>query len=369
MGAAVGVKRHRGKWQVDLKSRYVGVYPDEKTARAIFGHGTHLVMLGRPLESVLDELRGRTQTGPLPTLSERIETWLASRTASKQTVAKYRTNLERAGVLYLRRLDLITRDDVTRLVAGLSEKKYAPRTIQATMASLRAVMADAVLAGLVARNPFERPGNMPRIRAIRPPHVLTRAEYDLLVLAAGEHFAPLIAVLPLTGLRISEAAGLEWRDLDLTGEHPTLTISRQFGRGKLKPYTKTDAGRRTVDLPPDAVHWFQMQHGFEDRDPQDPVFSGERGRRLRYDAVSDLFRTISERTGVTVRPHDMRHTFGSWLLRSGADVVYVSARMGHATPAFTLRSYAHELAEHDPATMRNLQHWLSRGQNGDKDVT
>ena len=250
MGAAVGVKRHRGKWQVDLKSRYVGVYPDEKTARAIFGHGTHLVMLGRPLESVLDELRGRTQTGPLPTLSERIETWLASRTASKQTVAKYRTNLERAGVLYLRRLDLITRDDVTRLVAGLSEKKYAPRTIQATMASLRAVMADAVLAGLVARNPFERPGNMPRIRAIRPPHVLTRAEYDLLVLAAGEHFAPLIAVLPLTGLRISEAAGLEWRDLDLTGEHPTLTISRQFGRGSSSPTRRlTRAGAPSTSRP------------------------------------------------------------------------------------------------------------------------
>jgi integrase len=39
-----------------------------------------------------------------------------------------------------------------------------------------------------------------------------------------------------------------------------------------------------------------------------------------------------------------RHTFGSHLVRAGADVVTVSKQMGHARPSFTLDVYAHEFA-------------------------
>ena len=42
--------------------------------------------------------------------------------------------------------------------------------------------------------------------------------------------------------------------------------------------------------------------------------------------------------------HDLRHTFGSHLVRQGADVVTVSRQMGHARPSITLDIYAHEFA-------------------------
>ena len=42
--------------------------------------------------------------------------------------------------------------------------------------------------------------------------------------------------------------------------------------------------------------------------------------------------------------HDLRHTFGSHLVRQGADVVTVSRQMGHARPSITLDIYSHEFA-------------------------
>lgn len=361
----VGVKQHRGKWQVDLRSHYVGVYSEKRTADAIFGHGEHLVMLGRPLHDVIDELRGRTAAGPAPRLSERTEAWLARRTVDPDTLAKYRSRLKRADAVMPLRLDLVTRDDVADLISDLSAR-YSPNSVRDTMALLRAVFADAVMASLIPSNPCDRPDNMPRLRRMREPHALTRAEYAALVKAAPGYFTPLVALLPLTGLRISEACGLEWRDVDLRAR--TLKVARQFSRGRVRSRTKTDAGMRTLDLTPHAVDWLQMQRGLIPANIT-LVFPGMRGSHLRYDAVSDLFVTLRADTGIDVRPHDLRHTFGSWMLRSGCDIVRVSAMMGHSNPSFTLRVYAHEIAETDSTSVANLEQWVSRGQNGDRNDT
>ena len=40
-------------------------------------------------------------------------------------------------------------------------------------------------------------------------------------------------------------------------------------------------------------------------------------------------------------PHDLRHSWASHRLSAGADLAYVSAQLGHANPATTLRIYAH----------------------------
>ena len=42
--------------------------------------------------------------------------------------------------------------------------------------------------------------------------------------------------------------------------------------------------------------------------------------------------------------HDLRHTFGSQLVRHGADVVTVCRQMGHARPSTTVDVYSHEFA-------------------------
>ena len=50
---------------------------------------------------------------------------------------------------------------------------------------------------------------------------------------------------------------------------------------------------------------------------------------------------------VDVKFHALRHTYASALIKGGVDVVTVSRRLGHHSPTFTLRVYAHLFDEQD----------------------
>ena len=49
-----------------------------------------------------------------------------------------------------------------------------------------------------------------------------------------------------------------------------------------------------------------------------------------------------------LRIHDLRHTFGSWKLDQGEDIVYVSRQMGHADVSITAKVYAHLIKDKRP---------------------
>jgi integrase len=46
--------------------------------------------------------------------------------------------------------------------------------------------------------------------------------------------------------------------------------------------------------------------------------------------------------------HHLRHTFGSWKIAQGEDVVYVSKQMGHSKPSVTYNVYAHLIDKRRP---------------------
>jgi integrase len=47
--------------------------------------------------------------------------------------------------------------------------------------------------------------------------------------------------------------------------------------------------------------------------------------------------------------HHLRHTFGSWKVAQGEDILYVSAQMGHARPSITFDVYSHLIDKRRPA--------------------
>ena len=46
-----------------------------------------------------------------------------------------------------------------------------------------------------------------------------------------------------------------------------------------------------------------------------------------------------------MKPHTLRHAFGSLLLAWGEPLNYVSAQLGHGSASFTLQTYLHEIKE------------------------
>lgn len=144
--------------------------------------------------------------------------------------------------------------------------------------------------------------------------------------------AALLAVLALSGMRRSEAAALQWRDVDF--EHGLIRI--RHGKGD-KSREAPVYGERALD----ALRALQMAlpGGFQ------YVFCPltTRGDGVRADrpiAGGDIYRVVVEterRTGVEFRPHDLRRTFVTSALASGNPVHEVQQLVGHARGETTLR--------------------------------
>ena len=64
-----------------------------------------------------------------------------------------------------------------------------------------------------------------------------------------------------------------------------------------------------------------------------------------------------------IRFHDLRHTFASQLLSNGANPLYVSQQLGHATPAITMKIYAKWIPQKGQREVMNSLPVLSRPGN------
>jgi integrase len=157
-----------------------------------------------------------------------------------------------------------------------------------------------------------------------------------------DHERLLCLLLAQTGVRISEALGLEWGDVAF-GSQPQIYVRRQYYRGELKQL-KTSASRRTLRLPTDVAQELWKAKGTAD---SGPVFRTRDGKRLSDRNLRRVLRRATAATGIApVGFHAFRHTFASKLYADCKDIRKVSAWLGHADPAFTLRTYIH-LVEDD----------------------
>lgn len=162
----------------------------------------------------------------------------------------------------------------------------------------------------------------------------------LLAAATGRTHA-LVALLLFSGLRISEALGLVWRDVDLSSGH--LRVRYQLSRNGKRVRLKTAGARRDVVVIDSLArvlrhHRLATPHSR----PGDPVFATATATSLRARNAGRDFAALVKAADLTdITPHALRHTYASMLIAQGRDPVYVADQLGHTTPVITLRTYAH----------------------------
>jgi len=178
----------------------------------------------------------------------------------------------------------------------------------------------------------------------RPMIALTIPQVDAFV-AAHPHYLRVWALfLAFTGLRVSEAAGLRIRDVDLMRRRVTVRESVVVVNGRKVEQTrlKTDAAQdRRVPLVPELV---PLLDGLcADRSDRDRVFVSARGASInRANYSRREFRAAAEAIGMAgLRPHELRHTAVSHAIASGATVKEVQAIAGHSDASVTLNVYGH----------------------------
>jgi integrase len=198
----------------------------------------------------------------------------------------------------------------------------------------------------------------PKGKAKDDPRVLDRDEIGRLLAAAPKLYAAALATDVFSGLRAMELLGLCWSCIDF--EQGVINVRHQLTRGtKERPATlvelKTRGARRDVVLLPELAALLRehrrvaFQRGLARE--KDYVFATREGTALNDRNLAQRGLTkAADKAGLDVEGlpkltlHDLRHTFGSHLVRQGADVVTVSRQMGHARPSITLDVYSHEFA-------------------------
>jgi integrase len=151
-------------------------------------------------------------------------------------------------------------------------------------------------------------------------------------------------------LRRGEILGLQRGDLDEL--HGRLTVSRAWvqisdGESVVSP-PKTEAGKRTVSVPPNVMPVLLAHlEAFTRPAPDAWVFEGESGKPVSPRTLDRAWVTARKAIG---RPelhfHDLRHTGLTWSAGLGATTAELMYRAGHKSPAAALR-YQHATQDRD----------------------
>jgi integrase/recombinase XerD len=230
-----------------------------------------------------------------------------------------------------------------------SEQSLRPSSLRRRAAAIRGFYRFAFGEGLI---PVDVAAELDLPRPSRLlPETLSQADTERLLEAMdpGDPFdgarlrnRALLELLYASGLRISEALGLDREHISLDGGYV-----RVIGKGDRE---------RLVPVGEIAVSWLERY----DREVRPgwlaanavpperggPLFLTPKGRRLARQQAWSMVRAAARAAGLDERvsPHTLRHSFATHLLEGGADLRVVQELLGHASIS-TTQLYTHLTGE------------------------
>lgn len=230
----------------------------------------------------------------------------------------------------------VTRADITAFLADLHRRGLAKTTVCRKLSALRSFFRFLRKRALVTDDPCAAIAN-PKLPKLQPKvlnvdQALNMVNVDVPPDPESQRDMALIEVLYGSGLRVSEALGLDLGDMDLA-----RGIARVLGKGRkerLAPLTEPAVER--------LRRYLEQRGAFGPRPGEQAVFLGKRGGRLGRRQADDIVKKLAVAGGVPMRisPHTLRHSFATHLLQAGADLRGVQELLGHARISTTQR-YTH----------------------------
>ena len=173
-------------------------------------------------------------------------------------------------------------------------------------------------------------------------------------------YAVAIPLLAWTGLRSGEFRALEWTDIDFN--KGTISVNKSFtdnasSEKALDP--KTDSSNRTIQIDNITLnklreHKENFYQGicpyvFPNRDCNQPITGRNFKHRVLKPALEEL------EMDMDINLHTFRHTSVFLARQSGADVLSISKRLGHASISITADTYSALFEETDLELVQGLE--------------
>lgn len=237
----------------------------------------------------------------------------------------------------------ISRFHVVAFRNHLSEKEYAPKTINRKLSSVSSYMDFLVEKGLM---PFNTNSSIrrPRQEVITPTNDLSDENVRSLLeaLDAKTETAPLhkavLFLLFSTGIRKSELINLKFEDYGNQGIHKVIHIVAKGGKRLVKALHPT-----CVEVVDEYLSWMKasgrtVEEGDYLLQPTKNPVTGDRdleglNKPLRPSSVDYIVKTWCKRAGIEERisPHSARASYIGSALEAGEDLWKVAQDVGHSS--------------------------------------
>jgi integrase len=224
---------------------------------------------------------------------------------------------------------------------------------------LSTVMQEAVRDELIDRSPcrVSAGGAKRSTRTASEDEVLDADTFAKYVAAVPEKYQMALQLAFWCGLRSGEVRGLRRRDVDLkAGE---LTVAQQVvkldGKNVVSAQVKTDAGHRTVAIPPHLIGVMQDWLAASPVKGRDALlFTSPTGGPMSGESLRSAGKKGADAIGrPQLRVHSLRHSSATHYDRTGATTADMMGRFGWSSPTMATR-YSHAGRERDKELAKRL---------------
>lgn len=232
----------------------------------------------------------------------------------------------------------------------VKEQGLSPNTVLRIRATLRRALNQAMKWDIVGRN-VATLVNPPKAERFRVEPLTPDEAIAIIEAVKGHRLEALFTLLLGGGLRVGEALGLRWDDIDLDANRLSVRFALQRIDGKHQLVApKSASSRRTVSLPQFAVQALRDHQARQDEErplwasPSELplVFTSTTGRPLDGPGVHHAFQKLLTAAGLRpLRLHDLRHGYATLLLAKGVHARVVMELLGHSQITLTLDTYSH----------------------------
>lgn len=323
------------------------------------GEGVALLRdLLRQRDQAVEDPR-RLRVGPF------LRTWLTSLELAPTTIRQHemivRVHLDPA--LGRRLLTQLSPADVD---AYLASKRLDAQTKRHHRSTLRLALNYAMREGYVTRN-VAALSKAPRLDR-RERTVLTSEQVGRVIEEArDERLWPLWVLIATTGVRVSEALGLVWSDVDGDVLHVRRQLARINGKWQ-RVELKTRKSRRDIPLMAQALEALQVQRFRQDAErtqarvprPIDTyVFTTTKGHPIQSTSILPPWYRLLARMGLPrVTTHDLRHSAATIMFAAGVPLEVIADLLGHSTSRVTADLYRHRVPELQRDAIRRMSEAL-----------
>ena len=276
------------------------------------------------------------------------------RGSSPHTISAYQRDLgEFIKYIEIKQLSLDDPESVRSYLGHMFGQSFARSTMARKISSIRSFCRYLVREGKLETNPCDSIP-LPKVPKSNPRYLNLEEITALLDSESGERPIDIrdMAIWELfysSGVRISELAGMNTGDWDEEGRH--IRVRGKGSKTRIVPLGEKAASR--------LRKYLNLTGRWPSGRENTPLFLNRQGTRLSVRGIQKRLESRLRNCGLDTRisPHDIRHTFATHLLDSGADLRAIQEMLGHAsittTQIYTAVEGKRLVAEHERFHPRN----------------